>query len=83
MRSRCLNSNRKDFKNYGGRGISVCRRWRNSFENFLTDMGERPKGLTLDRIDNNGPYGKWNCKWSTRKEQNNNSRNCKKVKEVM
>jgi len=69
MKDRCNNSNHIYFHRYGGRGIQICRRWRNSFENFLKDMGERPKGMTLDRIDVNGPYGKWNCKWSTYKEQ--------------
>ena len=74
MRQRCNDSNASNYKNYGGRGIKVYQRWR-SFENFLEDMGERPPGLTLDRIDNNGDYCKENCKWSTRKEQMRNFRN--------
>jgi len=72
MKLRCYNSNSIRYKDYGGRGIFVCRRWRSSFKNFYRDMGSRPKGLSIDRIDNNKGYGKWNCKWSTAKEQRNN-----------
>ena len=63
-------SNPKDphYKDYGGRGITVCKRWL-KFENFYKDMGERPKNKTLDRIDNNKGYSKKNCKWSTKSEQ--------------
>ena len=76
MRQRCKNPNHKGFKNYGGKGISVCNRWDN-FSNFLSDMGTKPTPKhTIDRVDNNGNYEPKNCKWSTNKEQNNNySRN--------
>jgi hypothetical protein len=74
MKTRCYNPNIKKFKNHGGRGISVCDRWLNSFENFLADMGEKPTGLTLDRIDNDGNYEPSNCRWTTWSEQNKNRR---------
>lgn len=74
MISRCYDSNRKDYPRYGGRGIKVCKPWRNSFETFLLDMGLRPNGLQIDRKNNMGNYSKSNCKWSTPKEQQNNRR---------
>jgi len=74
MKNRCCNKKFKDWKNYGGRGIHICKRWKNSFVNFLKDMGKRPKGLTLDRINNNGNYTPSNCRWATWKQQAINKR---------
>ncbi len=73
MKRRCLSKNDPAYKNYGGRGIKVCDRWL-KFSNFYADMGDRPDGLSLDRIDNDGNYEPGNCRWATRKEQNRNTR---------
>lgn len=71
-KQRCYNVNHMHYKNYGGRGITVCDKWVNNFSAFFEDMGERPEGCTLDRIDNSKSYQPDNCKWSTYKEQANN-----------
>lgn len=74
MKRRCYVESRPEYINYGGRGIQVCNRWLSNFWFFVEDMGKRPKGYSLDRKDNDGNYCKKNCKWSSRKEQNNNKR---------
>ena len=86
MISRCEDSKRPDWNLYGGRGITICSRWRSSFEAFFSDMGPRPKGKSLDRYPNvNGNYEPGNCRWATTKEQRSNQRpitHCKRGHEL-
>lgn len=79
MLQRCTNPNNAGYKNYGGRGISVCKRWMN-FESFYADMGEIPPGMTLDRRDNNKGYSPRNCRWATYSQQAKNSRRAKFIR---
>ena len=80
MHARCRDRNATSWKDYGGRGIAVCERWSgpDGFPNFLADMGERPEGKTLDRIDNDGNYEPGNCRWATPTEQSANRRNSRR-----
>jgi hypothetical protein len=76
MLDRCRNPENARYAQYGGRGIYVCARW-HVFANFYADMGDRPEGLTLNRIDNDGPYAPWNCEWATASSQARNKTNNK------
>lgn len=82
MMRRCYKVDTKDYPMYGGRGIKVCDEWRNSIDKFIEDMGERPDGYTLDRIDNTKDYTADNCKWSTPREQSLNTRRTSKTPNV-
>lgn len=81
MKQRCYNKNNKRYESYGGRGIKICDRWLGiyGFSNFIEDMGERPEGHSLDRIDNNKGYSPDNCRWATKHQQAANKCNSNKV----
>lgn len=81
LRERCNNPKHKDYKNYGGRGITVCPEW-DDFWQFVEDMGERPEGCSIDRINNDGGYSKDNCRWATRLQQAANKRPYPKLRKV-
>lgn len=79
MKQRCFNEESQAYPYYGGRGITVCDRWRKSYAAFLADMGPRPENATLDRIDNDGDYEPGNCRWASRFRQVSNRRNTRRV----
>lgn len=75
IKQRCLNKNHSDYINYGGRGITICNEWIDSFETFIKDMGNCPIGFSIDRIDNSKGYSKENCRWANNYMQSRNKRN--------
>lgn len=79
MKQRCYDKNFNGYQNYGGRGIIICDRWRNSFQAFFEDMGPRPFKMSIERIDTNGNYEPSNCKWASPKEQARNKRSKRMV----
>jgi hypothetical protein len=83
MKSRCYNQNVAAYPGYGGRGITVCARWLESFSNFLSDMGKAPAGSSLERLDVNGNYEPSNCKWGTAREQMRNTRYTKLTPDIV
>lgn len=81
MHSRCRNPNTRSYQYYGARGVSVCERW-SDYTNFAADMGARPDGTSLDRIDNDGDYSPENCRWATREEQSLNTQRSIRAREI-
>jgi hypothetical protein len=81
--ARCSNENNPNWGKYGGRGIGICQRWRSSFDSFLEDMGERPPGTSIDRIDVNGSYEPGNCRWATTEAQNQNRRSTRLTPDIV
>lgn len=79
MIARCEYPRHMVFKNYGGRGIRVCDKWRHNFEAFVNDMGPRPAGYSIDRIDNDGNYEPGNCRWASRREQSKNRSDTREI----
>lgn len=79
MRNRCYNPRNKRYPLYGGRGITVCQRWQDAFDNFMADMGPCPLGYSLDRIDNDGHYAPENCRWASATVQGRNSRHNRRI----
>jgi hypothetical protein len=78
MRARCMNKTHQVFQRYGGRGITVCERWM-VYANFLQDMGPKPDGMSLDRVDNDGDYCRENCRWASAKENSRNRRSSRLI----